>query len=252
MAALCGPARAPAHPEFFPTQVNRYLSATVAGDTLELSLALLFGERPAAELRRELDLDRDGAITTDELAAARTDWRRRGPALVHVAVTDRGSRTVLDVAAALHPDRLDAQLDLGEQRAVAAAPLVVELRTHVSIPPAAADLTIELAHGAPPVESAPPGEAELTALAGPGWRLLEGEQAGARRTASSEADLTFKHMPGMSGNAPARFRVVRSVDFPAAAVASAPGRPSGLLIALATAALVAGVGLSWLTLRRHG
>ena len=77
-----------AHPEFAPTQSNRFLKLTLTGGgSARLTYTVMVGELPATEARREGDADGDGRLDEGEQRALTLAWQRR---------VERGLRLELD------------------------------------------------------------------------------------------------------------------------------------------------------------
>ncbi len=68
--ALVLASSASAHPEFAPTRTNRYVKVSlVGGGALRIAYTVLIGEVPAAAQRRLADANGDGAVSADEARA---------------------------------------------------------------------------------------------------------------------------------------------------------------------------------------
>ncbi len=152
---LCGDAGpANAHPELVANQINRYLTVAITDRQLEVSVALLFGELPAAVERNRLDANRDAAISDEELLVGEIYWAGRGDDLtIFECKTDRAQPW-------------KAVIDLGEDRKTGAGPLVVDLRREYRV----ARTKIHVALG-PRNDLVSMGETEIGLVLGPGWKL---------------------------------------------------------------------------------
>jgi hypothetical protein len=227
-AALAGAGGAmtvDAHPETFPAHVNRYLTAIATGDRLELFVTLLFGEVPGREERARLDGDRDGKLSPAELAAGRAEWKRRAASLASFSLDGRP----------LPLDEATADLQLGKDDTVAAAPLVLEV--FHSRPLGPGPHTIVIAAGADPPR---PGETELVLDSTPDWEIASSRRArdaegtqnrfrleGPRASVMEDRSATFHIRPSST---PARGGRSRTLIAALAAIA----------VVLAAAALMAG------------
>jgi hypothetical protein len=153
-AMLAQPAQA--HPESAPALVNRYITLATQGDMAFLSVALLYGTQPAAEVRHKADGNNDGEVD----AAERDNLRQRYQAQAPRWVTWSLQGVEL-------PFTPTVTVDLGRDQSVSGGALVVEATMKVRLPEATS-FTFVLAPG---VHPPPQGETEVTAVLGPGWRL---------------------------------------------------------------------------------
>jgi hypothetical protein len=151
---LSGPAAA--HPEVSPLLVNRYLSIIVIGDRLEYFVTFLYGAVPGLDLRKELDGDADRTITPAELAQAAQRWKARAPELLTLTVD----------GAALSVGDATANVQLGPDQTVNAAPVVVEIYGARPLPSKRHELRLEAGWEPPRL-----GETELTLDLSPDWEL---------------------------------------------------------------------------------
>jgi hypothetical protein len=115
-AALGRAAPADAHPEFTALGTNRFVTAAVFESRVDVTDALLEGAISSVEDRRHLDADGDGRISDAELANAEAQLGGLGAAIT-VSVDGRALTGRIAVA-----------IDLGEDRRVSDAPLVIERR----------------------------------------------------------------------------------------------------------------------------
>jgi hypothetical protein len=223
VALMAGPALA--HPEVSPLLVNRYLSIIVVGDRLEFFVTLLYGAAPGLELRKELDVDRDGTVTTTELDRAAQRWRTRARELVTIALD--GKPMPLDEAT--------ANLQLGADQTVNAAPVVVEVYGTRTISPHRHELRLE-----PGWEPLRLGETELSLDLSADWELVASRQgSGAEGTVSRF--LFEGPRPSVVADRSASFRL-RPV--------APPGQSRATTLVAAGIAALAGAGL-FLEVRRR-
>lgn len=160
---LSGATLVEAHPESSPGLVNRYVTAAVHGAHAEVAVALLYGNTPGADLRREADVDSDGQLDSPESAALASRLERQARAWLEIRVND---------APVAFSPRI--YVDWGNDLSVHAAPVVVEART--SLPAAdAPEWSLRLAPG-PPLPRQ--GETEVTLALGEGWSLRTSQESG--------------------------------------------------------------------------
>ena len=179
LAARAG--RVDAHPEFSALGTNRYVTAAIFDDRVDVTDDLLEGILVSGEERRRLDADGDGRISDAERRAGEQRLRIEAPA---VAVTIDGRAQAAPV---------DVSIDLGDEPRATAAPLVVERRS--SFPGAwsarARWLRIALAREPPRLLGT-----EVGVVLGPGLSLANGVDrvtfSGPRASALEERAATFE------------------------------------------------------------
>lgn len=218
-----------AHEEFSPQLVNRYLNVIVLDDRAELFLALLYGNLPAVDERKRMDGDGDGRLSAAELDAAGQAWARAAGDWLSVSLD---GRPVPAVGAR-------AEVDVGGDDSIGAAPLVVELNVSVPLDGRAHRLRVEPRRDPPRA-----GETETTLELPPGWQLVE--SAGRGRVAG---EPRFKLQgPRVSGSEDraATFVIHRTT------ASAAPVRTSLVLAVAAVALLALGLAALLLWWRRGG
>jgi hypothetical protein len=114
VAARAAPAVA--HPELSALGVNRFVTAAILDDRVDVVDALLEGTLASGDERRRLDADGDGVISDAELRAGEARLGAEGPGLT-VEVDGRPLTAPLTLA-----------IDLGDERRANTAPVVVERR----------------------------------------------------------------------------------------------------------------------------
>lgn len=174
--ALCGlapPVRA--HVELVPTLVNRYVTLAARGERLHVQLALLWGEVPALEERRRMDLDGDGRLDDGEVNRARRAFTSQVRELVALRLDGEPVR--------LSPS---AAISLSGKERVTTAPLLLELTAVVDLPEASRRVEVALGPDLPRM-----GESEIVLELGPEWSLESSEQPPGRPLPSAEARFKF-------------------------------------------------------------
>jgi hypothetical protein len=223
---LLGAGPATAHPEVSPLQVNRYLSLIVIGDRLEYFVTLLYGAVPGVELRKELDSDGDGSITPAELEKAGQRWKARAPELMALTL-DREPLPLREAT---------ANLQLGPDQSVNAAPVVVEV--YGAHPLAAGRHEVRLEPGWEPGRL---GETELTIDLSPDW-ILTSSREGQGPDGAERRFLFQGPRPSAVADRSATFQL-RPV--------AAPGQGRSTTLIAAFVAALAGVGLFFEVRRRQ-
>lgn len=213
--------RAIAHPESQPGLTNRYVTLAAHGDRVEVSVALLFGELPGMDLRRQADADGNGRLSPEELEVL----RRKLTALA-------ADWLELEVNGEPRPFTPTVALDLGGKNAVEADAVVVEARDILTQPPSR--LAVTLIPKTPPPRL---GETEITAALGDGWRLTEsrGPQGGGQ-------DRSFKT------NGPTRFVASFRLDRTNTRETVVPTGPRAVFSVLLAAGMAFG---AWILSRRR-
>jgi hypothetical protein len=224
MSLLSAPAAA--HPEVSPEVVNRYLSIIVIGDRLEYFVTLLYGQFPGLDLRKQLDGNGDGTIDAAELDRAAQSWKARAPTLAGLAVDG----TAISWADA------SANVQLGPEDKVTAAPIVVELYGARPLEARPHDVRLE-----PGWDPARLGETELTVDLSPDW-ILAASREGRGPEGKERRFLYEGRRPSSVADRSATFRI-RPLLVP-------PRRSATTFIAAAIAAL-AGAGLFFELRRRQ-
>ena len=164
-----------AHAEFVPTLVNRYVSLTAFEARVDVMVSLLFGQLPAGERRRRMDLDRNGQIDPREVHRERLFWGQNPDRLVRFSVD--GSPVRLTAAGVV---------DLNGDPGVAARPLLVTLHGSFDLSPG--DRTIEVA-GMADVERL--GETEIALDIAAGWTLISSQGSAGRATGAAQRLFQF-------------------------------------------------------------
>jgi hypothetical protein len=220
--------RAAAHPEFVPTLVNRYVSVTVFEARVEVLASLLFGQLPAGERRRQMDLDHSGRIDARELARERTFWSSNVDKVVRFAVD--GAPVALTTAAVV---------DLNGDPAVASRPMLVTLHSSFDLPAGQRALRVAGGSDLPRL-----GETEIALDIVAGWSLVASQDGAGQATASPQR--LFQFSPAASG--PATTATIIYV-LHAIAGGGAPrfawGPGAWALLVAAAAALSGVVWLAW-------
>jgi hypothetical protein len=151
------PREAAAHPhELVPTLVNRYITLTVFDSRVDVLVSLLFGQLPAGERRRQMDLDGNARIDARELSRERLWWGQAADRLVLLAVD--GSPVTLTAGSAV---------DLSGETAVVAKPILVELNGSFDLSPGQRRLTVAAGSEVPRL-----GETEVALEIAEGWTLV--------------------------------------------------------------------------------
>lgn len=175
--ALVSARRAHAHPEFSTMGTNRYVTAAVFDDRVDVTDAWLEGALTALETRRGLDTNRDGHIEPAERQAGEEALRRGGPVVT----------LELDGRSASGP--VAVSIDLGDDPRVGPTPVVVERRMRLDWH---REARLRLR-----VEVEPPRvlETELGVVLGPGLALTDSRDRvrfdGPRRSALEDRAATF-------------------------------------------------------------
>jgi hypothetical protein len=192
-----------AHIELSPAEVNRYVSVAALGDKLELSLTFLFGDVPAADERKRMDVDGDGTLSDGETEGAAVRW---GAEMLRLFSLNLDGRSPVAEPA--------LQVDLGNDRSVGPVPLVIEARWTETIARQPHDVQVEAVADPPRA-----GELELGTVLGPDWTLtasrlgegpagqqltfkLPAHARGPRKASFSIAPTTAKNEEGSSGRKP--------------------------------------------------
>jgi hypothetical protein len=219
-ATLSGTApSALAHPESTPELVNRYITVAAHGSQLELSVARLYGQGPAADLRRLADANADGQISDQEQNELQRQLQQEAAGWLKLRLNGSELRPPLKVS-----------VDLGGQRSTGRHPLVIEGRA--PLPVATKMHDVELTPGPPPPRH---GETEVMAVLGPGWELVSSRGPGGPKA--------FVHKPSSTHNGAVGFALRRH------AAVNPFGWRQKTLVATALAALTA--GLFWWSRRRR-
>jgi hypothetical protein len=150
------PVAAQAHPETSPGLVNRYVQLVAHGANAEISVALLYGEQPALVLRRSADSNRNGTLDPIEMNHLKNALQAQAGGWLRLQHQGRPMGFAPTVS-----------LDLGNNQAVGASPLVVEARMTLSLVESVSHIfAIE-----PTMDPDYLGETEISCAVGPGWFL---------------------------------------------------------------------------------
>ena len=167
---------ASAHPhELVPTLVNRYITLTAYETRVDVLVSLLFGQLPASERRRQMDLDGNGQIDARELSRERLSWGRSADSLVRLAID--GAPVSLTAS---------SSVDLSGDQTVAAKPLLVELSGSFDLSPGERRLTVEAASELPRL-----GVTEIALETAEGWTLLASADRQGRHDPKPPARIPF-------------------------------------------------------------
>jgi hypothetical protein len=213
--------RAGAHAEFVPTLVNRYISLTAFESRVDVLVSLLFGQVPAGERRRQMDLDHDGRIDPRELQRERLSWARSTDRVVRFSVDG----SPVDFTAV-------AVVDLNGDPAVAGKPMLVTLQGSFDLAPGDRQLRVEAGPELPRL-----GETEIALDAAAGWTLVASLDPAGKATGNAQRLFQFPAARVASGAGPSvTFQLRSSGELNAR---PAWGRAAWLLLGAASAALLA-------------
>jgi hypothetical protein len=171
---------AAAHPEFSALGTNRYVTAAVFENRVDVTDALLEGTLASGEERKRLDGDGDGRISDAELRAAEARLGAEAATLI-VEVDGRALSAPFAVG-----------IDIGDDRAATTSPVVIERRASFSgaWPESARRLRLVVTREPPRVL-----DTELGVVLGPGLKLASGSELatfrGPRASALEERAATF-------------------------------------------------------------
>lgn len=188
-----------------------------------LSVALLFGELPGAELRRTLDEDGDGRVSAQEIARHEAHLRAEAGAWLALTVDGRPARV----------DGAEATVQLGGDDRASAAPAVVQLMTTTPLGPGPHTFTVQ-----PGKEPPRLGETEVVLDATGVWRLVETRRAGG----TAELETRFKFQGSRA--AAAEERSVTFVVRPEPGRVEQTGASPALYGGLSLALIACGVALA--------
>lgn len=157
------PDSARAHEVTSPLFVNRYFTLIAQERTLDVVLSLFYGDHPGIEQRRNMDRNGDGEVDSNELAEERERWRKEAPSWFALAVDDHEAR----------PEETLTNVDLGSTRAVARAPLTVEMSVSFPLSPGPHRLTLRALRKPPTL-----GETDMTIDLAQSWVLISTSRGG--------------------------------------------------------------------------